>query len=126
MIKAIYLSFLLILMLLVATGISGFRLKRNSTTIYVHQRFAWLTLFITVLSIILVEVFVRLKGGWDTPTMIMSVHITSGICYLLLLIGSVWKNGSKKPKLHRILVYCCFIFYFITFTTGMYVLANLT
>lgn len=95
---------------------------RQVTSFVMHGVWARRVLVVTILSVTLTEVFVRLNGGLSGNKVLFTAHLSFAVPFLLSTIALNLLTGHKNAELHRVLGYSCLIFYAGTFVTGIWLI----
>ena len=91
-----------------------------------HKLFARLTFLMTLITVIVIEAFVRMRGGYH-PTVLFWVHL---FCFSVPFLATLFTlcfilTGVNNAKVHRPLGYLCLILAIGTVITGGYLLHQL-
>lgn len=117
----ILISFVAVLFSLFQVAFTGrrYRKRKYGSVLKHHKMWVKISWFLTIVSIVIVELFVRLDGGFDVSSIELFIHLYFALSFLFFFILSTIKNGRKNRITHRAYVYWTFIFYICTFLTGI-------
>jgi hypothetical protein len=109
--------------LLIKAAVWGSRSRGNAYARKIHMGFAKRAILLMSISVVVIEVFVRLNGGLHAKYLLMTHIPLSGIS-LVTGIALLRINGERFPKPHRIMGYVCLGSYSLALILGMILLKN--
>lgn len=117
----ILISFLAVLFSLFQVALAGRKYKENKATAVFKKHKMWVRIswILTIISIFIVEAYVRLDGGFDVSNLELFIHLYFALNFLFFLVLSTINNGKKNNIKHKAYVYWVFVFYLCTFITGI-------
>lgn len=107
----LFLAVLVTLLHAAAHGIRYWRLKpENPSLLRSHTWWLWLTFWLTMAAVVMVEIMVQVNGGVQDKVLIVT-HLRFAIPFLVTLILVLVFSAIRWPKMHGT---------FFTVSTGTY------
>lgn len=118
----ILLLFLSVLLCMIGIISHARQITFNPNALAQHRKWANVTFWLTLVAIIMTELFVRLNGGVQHRGLLM-FHLCFA-CPFFVLLGLLRFRitGLRQPILHRKLASICMVLYGITLITGFILL----